>query len=80
MVVQNLWLAKILVLLGLLRQSSIKVPAIRCIIHQEALLGKILKLDGIMNTVFKITNLIRGSNHSLNHRSFIEYLEKLECD
>ncbi|KAE9522238.1 hypothetical protein AGLY_017364 [Aphis glycines] len=64
---------------GLLRKSDINVPAIHCIIHQEALCGKIMKLDNIMNTVFKITNLIRGGNRSLNHRNFIKYLEELDC-
>ncbi|XP_022165780.1 protein FAM200A-like [Myzus persicae] len=65
---------------GLLRKSDINVPAIHCIIHQEALCGKIMKLDNIMNTVFKITNLIRGGNRSLNHHNFIKYLEELDCE
>jgi len=66
---------------GLLRKSDINVPAIHCIIHQEeALCGKIMKFDNIMNTVFKITNLIRGGNHSLNHRNFIKFLEELDCE
>ncbi|KAL4125892.1 hypothetical protein QTP88_010129 [Uroleucon formosanum] len=65
---------------GLLCKSDINVPAIHCIIHQEALCGKIMKLDNIMNTVFKITNLIRGGNRSLNHRNFIKYLEELDCE
>ncbi|XP_050525438.1 general transcription factor II-I repeat domain-containing protein 2-like [Daktulosphaira vitifoliae] len=43
---------------GLLRKFNVNVPAIHCIIHQEALCGKKMKLDGVMNTVFKITNLI----------------------
>jgi len=34
-----------------------------------------MKLDGVMNTVFKITNLIRGGN-----RNFITYLEELDCE
>ena len=65
---------------GLLRKSNVNVPAIHCIIHQEALCGKIMKLDGVMDTVFKITNLIRGGNRSLNHRNFITYLEELDCE
>jgi len=65
---------------GFLCKSDINVPAIHCIIHQEALCGKIMKLDNIMNTVLKITNLIRGGNRSLNHRNFIKYLEELDCE
>ncbi|KAF0771046.1 Uncharacterized protein FWK35_00009294 [Aphis craccivora] len=30
--------------------------------------------------VFKITNLIRGGNRSLNHRNFIKFLEELDCE
>jgi len=38
----------------LLRKANVNVPAIHCIIHQEALCEKIMKLDNVMNTVFKI--------------------------
>lgn len=65
---------------GLLRKSNVNISAIHCIIHQEALCGKIMKLDRVMNTVFKITNLVRGGNRSLNHRNFITYLEELDCE
>jgi len=60
--------AKNIGFIGLLLKSNVNVPAIHCIIHQEALCGKIMKLDGVMNTVFKITYFIRG-NHSLNHHN-----------
>ncbi|CAI6369038.1 unnamed protein product [Macrosiphum euphorbiae] len=59
----------------LLRKSNVNVPAIHCIIHQESLCGKIMKLD-----VFKITYFIRGGNRSLNHRNFITYLEEFDCE
>jgi len=39
-----------------------------------------MKLDGVMNTVFKITNLIREGNRSLNYSYFITYLEELNYD
>jgi len=39
-----------------------------------------MKVDGVMNTVFTITNLIRGGNSSLNHRNCITYLEELDCE
>jgi hypothetical protein len=35
---------------------------------------------GTMNTVYKITNLIRGGNRSVNHCNFIKYLEELDCE
>lgn len=65
--------------IGFLRlepKSDIKVPAIHYIIQQETLCGQIMKLYGIMNVAFKITNHIRGSNRSLNHYNFIKYLEQ----
>lgn len=66
---------------GLLRKSNVHVPAIHCIIHLEvSLCGKIMKLDELMNVVFKITNLIRGGNRSVSHRNFITYLEELDCE
>lgn len=40
-----------------------------------------MKLDNIMNIVFKITNLIRAEdNRSLNHRNFIKYIKELDCE
>jgi len=56
---------------GLLRKFNVNVPALHCIIHQEALCGNIVKPDGVMNIVFKVTNLIRGGNRNLNHCNFI---------
>lgn len=32
---------------GLLRKSNVNIPDIHCIIHQEALCGKMRKLDGV---------------------------------
>jgi len=56
------------------------LPTVHCIIHQEALCGKLMKLDVVMNTVFKITNLMRRGNRSFSHRNFITYLEELDCE
>lgn len=57
--VNNLWLEKILVLLNYYSKSNMSVPVIHSIIHQEGLCCKIMKLDDVMNTIFKIIILIR---------------------
>jgi hypothetical protein len=44
---------------GLLCNYNTNLLTIHSIIHQEALCGKIMKLDNVMNTIFKIINLIR---------------------
>lgn len=41
---------------------------IHCIIHQESLASKILKMDHVMKSVIKIINFIRS--RGLNHRQF----------
>jgi hypothetical protein len=63
---------------GFLRQNQITVPTLHCIIHQEALCAKSIKLSTTMTTVTKITNLIRGGNRSLTHRKFLTLLEEMD--
>ncbi|PNF30217.1 hypothetical protein B7P43_G02592 [Cryptotermes secundus] len=63
---------------GFLRQNKIIVPTLHCIIHQEALCAKSIKLSTTMATVTKITNLIRGGNRSLTHRKFLTLLEEMD--
>jgi hypothetical protein len=53
---------------GLLRQNQITDRALYCIVHQEALCSKSIKLSNTIATLTKITNLIRGENRSLPRR------------
>ena len=46
-------------LVGLLRKNEINCVALHCMIHQEALCGKVLKMMNVMQSVIKIVNLIR---------------------
>ena len=47
-------------LVGLLRKNKINCVALHCILHQEALRGKILKMMNVMQSVIKMVNLIRS--------------------
>ena len=67
-------------LVGLLRKTGINCPALHCIIHQEALCGKILDMEVVMKTVIKCVNVVKGGNRALMHRKFLSFLTEMETE
>ncbi|EFN62346.1 General transcription factor II-I repeat domain-containing protein 2A, partial [Camponotus floridanus] len=61
---------------GQIKQRDLKFPIIHCIIHQEALCGKAIKLCTAMQIISKIINVIKGGNKSLSHRKFQSFLQE----
>lgn len=61
---------------GHLKQRDFKFPVIHCIIHQEALCGKVVKLSNALQTVTKIINTIKGGHKFLSHRKFQHFLQE----
>ena len=49
-----------------------------CIIHQQALCGKVLNWKHVMSVVVSNVNFIK--NHALNHRQFQIFLADLDCE
>ena len=49
-----------------------------CIIHQQALCGKVLNWRHVMSLVVLNVNFIK--NHALNHRKFHTFLADLDCE
>ena len=49
-----------------------------CIIHQQALCGKVRNGRHVMSVVVSNVNFIK--NHALNHRQFQTFLADLDCE
>ncbi|XP_075693734.1 general transcription factor II-I repeat domain-containing protein 2B-like [Rhinoderma darwinii] len=70
-------------LAGLLKRDGIGCLTLHCIVHEEALVGTLLKMFDIMEVVIKITNMIRDKKCGVTRRRFKALLEELEaasCD
>jgi len=50
---------------GRYKKNEFSCPFIRCVIHQEALFAKELKMVNVMSTCVKIINKITGGHNSL---------------
>jgi hypothetical protein len=59
------------------RQASHLVLC-HCVIHQQSLCSKAIKINHVINIVVSTVNLIRSC--SLNHRQFRELLINIEAD
>jgi hypothetical protein len=55
-----------------------EVTSFHCIIHQQTLCGKALKLEHVMKPVVKIVNYIRS--RGLTHRQFKSFLEEVDAE
>lgn len=58
--------------------GNISLLKFHCIIHQENLCAKSLKMEHVMNVVVKTVNFIRSKG--LNHRQFQEFLKDSESE
>ena len=67
-------------LVGLLTKNEINCVALHCIIHQEALCGKVLKIMNVMQSVIKMVNLISSGHKAQKHRRFVGFLKELDAE
>ncbi|XP_068117393.1 general transcription factor II-I repeat domain-containing protein 2B-like isoform X2 [Hyperolius riggenbachi] len=70
-------------LAALLKRDGIGCLLLHCIVHEEGLVGALLKMADVMEVVLKITNLISDKKCGMTRRRFKVLLEELEaanCD
>ena len=67
-------------LVGLLRKNEISSIALHCIIHQEALYRKVLKMMNVMQSVVKMINLIKVGHKAQRHQRFVGFLREIDAE
>ncbi|XP_073430146.1 general transcription factor II-I repeat domain-containing protein 2A-like [Dendrobates tinctorius] len=70
-------------LAGLLKRDGVACLTFHCIVHEEGLVGTMLKMADVMEAVIKITNMITDKKCPVTRRKFKGLLEELEasrCD
>uniref|UniRef100_A0A8C5R3N4 SPIN-DOC-like zinc-finger domain-containing protein n=1 Tax=Leptobrachium leishanense TaxID=445787 RepID=A0A8C5R3N4_9ANUR len=72
-VVKNLGLA------AMLKKDGVECMMLHCIVHEEALIGTLLKMTDVMEVVIRITNLISDKKCATTRKRFKTYLEELEA-
>lgn len=66
-------------LVGMLKKLDMNPMFFHCIIHQEALCAKSIKLKKCMDTIVTIVNKISGGHNALTHRYFKSFLAEFEA-
>ena len=64
----------------LLTKNEINCVALHCIIHQEALCGKVLKMMSVMQSVIKMVDLRRSGHKAHRYRGFLRLLRELDAE
>jgi hypothetical protein len=57
-------------------EGTTSFRSLHCILHQQALCAKSLKMNHVIDTAIKTVNFIRAS--ALKHSEFVAFLEEAE--